>query len=99
MLCALFFRTGTVFVENPCSTARGIHRRFLGIEWRSIPLPISMCRSQFGIVFCKTYWQALFRIGPFMVELFAVEGFAFDRRMSHIRSRLSPVESSPRQPG
>lgn len=35
------------------------HRRFRGTEWRSIPLPVSLHRSQFGTVSCETHWQAL----------------------------------------
>lgn len=33
-------------------------RRFRGIEWRSVPLPLGQSRSQFGIVSSKTHWQA-----------------------------------------
>ena len=37
--------------------------------------------------------------GPFMVELFTASGFAAGPRAGQARFRLSPVESSPRQPG
>lgn len=98
MLCTPFFRTGTVFVESPglchlnSSTISGD---------RMEKHPLTHQHSSFAVRhrLLQNLLASPFRIRPFMVELFAVEGFAFDRRMSRIRFRLSPVESSPRQPG
>jgi hypothetical protein len=99
MLCALFFRTGTVYVENPGIAASGLIGDFWGSNGEASPYPSACVVRSSASSSARLTGKPFFRIGPFMVELFAVEGFAFDRRMSHIRSRLSPVESSPRQPG
>ena len=72
---------------------------FRGIERGSIPLPVGSSHSRFGTVFRQTYRQALFCIGPFMVELFAAVAFFDGPRTGQSGFACHQAESSPRRPG
>ena len=67
-------------------------------ENRSLAYPLAkVFLTQFGTVSGSTYRQAVYP--PFMVELFVLEGFAFDARtLSSVRFHASPHENSPRRP-
>lgn len=73
-------------------------RMISAYENRSLAYPLTkVFLTQFGTVSGSTYRQAVYP--PFMVELFVLEGFAFDARtLSSIRFHASPHENSPRRP-